>query len=216
MAHAETFLEGLYFGEGPRWHDGRLWFSDFYDHAVFAVDMDGHRDRIVDVPGQPSGLGWLPDGRLLVVSMLDRKLLRLDGDDLVEHAALGGIATFHCNDMAVTGSGRAYVGDFGFDLEEFTARAAAGESVTATSAALARADPDGAVTVAADGLEFPNGTVITPDGSTLIIAESFGRRLSAFDVSADGDLSNRRLWADLGRCAPDGICLDADGCVWVA
>jgi len=118
--------------------------------------------------------------------------------------------------MVVDGSGRAYVGNFGFDLEAFAARAAQGERDTATTAALARVDPDGSVTVAADGLEFPNGTVITPDGSTLIIAETFGRRLSAFDVGSDGNLSNRRVWAELGRRAPDGICLDADGCVWVA
>jgi sugar lactone lactonase YvrE len=217
MARAETFLEGLHFGEGPRWHEGRLWYSDFYDHAVFAVDMDGRRECIVELTGQPSGLGWLPDGRLLIVSMLDRKLLRLDGGELVEHADLSGVATFHTNDMVVDSVGRAYVGNFGFDLEAFAAdRAAGGESISPTAAALARVDADGTVTVAAHGLEFPNGTVITPDGSTLIIAESFGRRLSAFDVGADGTLSNQRVWADLGRCAPDGICLDADGCVWVA
>src|SRR5947199_4867761 len=147
MTRAETFLEGLHFGEGPRWHEGRLWFSDFYDHAVFAVDMDGKRDRIVELAGQPSGLGWLPDGRLLIVSMLDRKVVRLEGSELVEHADLSGIATFHTNDMVVDTVGRAYVGNFGFDLEAYSAARAAGDqSVNATPAALARVDPAGTVT----------------------------------------------------------------------
>ena len=112
-------LEGLCFPEGPRWHDGRLFFSDQHDHRVVAMDPSGHAETIVDVPNQPSGIGWLPDGRMLVVSMLDRKVMRVDGDELVEHADLSGVAAFHCNDMVVDGQGRAYVGNFGFDLDAF-------------------------------------------------------------------------------------------------
>src|SRR3954453_11070259 len=150
MARAETFLEGLHFGEGPRWHEGRLWYSDFYDHAVFAVDMDGQRERIVELEGQPSGLGWLPDGRLLIVSMLDRKLLRLDGDELVEHADLSGVATFHTNDMVVDSVGRAYVRNFGFRLQAFVAdRPAAGVPIRRPEPEVAGVDLDGTVKVAA-------------------------------------------------------------------
>jgi sugar lactone lactonase YvrE len=212
-------LDGLHFGEGPRWHDGRLYLSDFYDHAVKAVTMDGEVTTIVEVPTQPSGLGWLPDGRMLVVSMVDRKVLRLEPDGLVEHADLSDIATFHCNDMVVDARGRAYVGNFGFDLDGFVAehglRAALGEPGP-PRATLARVDPDGSVHEAASGLRFPNGVVITPDGSTMIVAETMGRRLSAFDVAADGSLSNQRVWAAFDRRLPDGICLDAEGRVWVA
>jgi len=208
---SETLATGLYFGEGPRWHEGNLWFSDFYDHAIKTVDDAGTVTVRFNVPNQPSGLGWLPDGRLLAVSMIDRKLLRQDGDRLVEHADLSGIATFHCNDMVVDAKGRAYVGNFGFDLEA----AIAGRAERRT-AALARVDPDGTVSVAATDLEFPNGTVITPDGRTLIIGESMGARLTAFDVAEDGSLGNRRTWADTAPRLPDGICLDAEGHVWVA
>jgi sugar lactone lactonase YvrE len=207
--------EGLYFGECPRWHDGRLWYSDFYGHAVHALTLAGQDERVVEVAGQPAGLGWMPDGSLLIVSMVDRRVLRLGLDgSLGEHAGLGEWATFHCNDMVVDAAGRAYVGNFGFDI--FALRS--GEPVEPRLAALIRVDPDGQVSVAADGLEFPNGTVITPDGRTLIVAETAGRRLSAFDISGDGKLSNRRVWADLNahRIAPDGICLDASGAVWAA
>ena len=210
----ETLLDGLSFGEGPRWHQGRLWFSDFYRHEVVAVDLDGNRERIVEVPQQPSGLGWLPDGDLLVVSMLDRKLLRFDGSTLSEHGDLGNFATGPCNDMVVDAEGRAYVGNFGFDRHR-------GEQPR--DAMLTLVDADGRVSVAADGLAFPNGTVITPDGSTLIVGETLANRLTAFDRdSATGRLSNRRVWADLSGDAtttgphyPDGICLDAEGAIWV-
>jgi sugar lactone lactonase YvrE len=207
--------QGLYFGECPRWHDGRLWYSDFYGHTVHALTPGRADERVVEVAGQPAGLGWLPDGSLLIVSMVDRRVLRLGPDgSLSEHAALGEWATFHCNDMVVDAAGRAYVGNFGFDL--FALRS--GEAVPSRSAALIRVDPDGQVSVAADELEFPNGTVITPDGGTLIVAETMARRLTAFDVSADGALANRRVWADLKphEIAPDGICLDASGAVWAA
>ena len=200
-------LEDLTFPEGPRWHEGRLWFSDFYAHEVIAVDMAGQRETIVKVPGQPSGLGWTPEGRLLVVSMTDRRLLRLDPDGLVEVADLSALANYHCNDMVVDGDGGAYVGNFGFnshDGSEFKA------------ADLIRVDPDGGVSVAAEGLAFPNGSVITPDGDTLIVGETRGNILSAWDRAPDGGLSNRRVWANLGGGFPDGICLDANGAIWVA
>jgi sugar lactone lactonase YvrE len=213
MTQLETLAADLCFGEGPRWHNGTLWFSDMHDLAVKTVDLDGKVERKVEVPGQPSGIGWLPDGTLLVVSMTDRRVLRLEYDRLVVHAELGDIAAFHCNDMVVDAEGRAYVGNFGFDLH--TAEAA-GDWSTAAPATLAMIDRDGTVSAAADDLFFPNGTVITPDGATLIVAESMGRRLTAFDRAADGTLSNRRVWADLGDRLPDGICLDAEGAVWVA
>lgn len=200
-----VLLEDLYFPEGPRWHDGRLWFSDFYAHEVVAVDLEGRRETIVEVPNQPSGLGWDPRGRLLLVSMLDRRLLRCDGDRLEEVADLSGVATWHCNDMVVDEAGRAYVGNMGSDRHQ-------GPLEPAT---LARVDPDGTVTPAADELVFPNGMVITPDG-TLVVAETFANRLTAFDRAADGSLSGRRVWADLGPTVPDGICLDAEGAIWVA
>lgn len=207
MTGTEVLIDGLTFPEGPRWHDGRLWFSDFYSHRVIAADADGVAETIVEVPGQPSGLGWLPDGRLLVVSMTDRKLMRLEAGGLVVHAGLSGIATFHCNDMVVDSVGRAYVGNFGSDYST-------GEPLQA--AKLARVDPDGRVSVAAEGLMFPNGAVITPDGGTLIIGETFARCLTAFDRDAGGTLTNRRTWADLDPHFPDGICLDAEGAIWVA
>ena len=207
--------EGLNFGEGPRWHDGRLWYSDLFDHAVHALSPGGADERVVEVAPRPSGLGWMPDGSLLIVSVLDRRVLRLGLDGtLREHADLAQWASSHCNDMVVDAVGRAYVGNFGFDLWALWA----GEPVERRPAVLLRVDPDGQVYVAAEDLEFPNGTVITADGGTLIVAESGGRRLTAFDISADGGLSNRRVWADLKphEIAPDGICLDASGAVWVA
>ncbi len=216
---SSVLAEGLYFGEGPRWHDGRLWFSDFYDRAVKAVDAAGTVETMVETPGQSSGLGWLPDGRLLLVSMLDRRLLRLDPGGLVEHADLSSIATFHANDMVVDASGRAYVGNFGFDLDAFMAEHGIAGLLAdpgPPTAALARVEPDGTVHVAADGMKFPNGSVITPDDATLIVAETIAMRLTAFDIAADGSLSNRRVWADIPGLAPDGICLDAEGAVWVA
>jgi sugar lactone lactonase YvrE len=213
MTQFEVLADGLRFGEGPRWHSGKLWFSDMYDHAVKTVDLDGDVQVKIDLPGQPSGLGWLPNGDLLIVVMRERQVLRLDHDRLVIHADLNDVATWHCNDMVVDADGRAYVGNFGFDLH---AAEDAADFSTMAGATLALVQPDGTVSVAADELQFPNGTVITPDGRTLIVAESIGRRLTAFDRADDGTLSNRRVWADLGRRVPDGICLDADGCIWVA
>lgn len=212
----KVLADGLHFAEGPRWHQGKLWFSDFYDHAVKTVDLDGRVETKMVIDDQPSGLGWLPDGRMLIVAMQSRSVLRMEYDALVVHADLSDIATFHCNDMTVDAIGRAYVGNFGFDLDaaissgDFRGALAAYEG-----AALARVDPHGAVHTVATGLKFPNGMVLSPDGGTLVVAESLGRRLTAFDVGIDGSLTNQRVWAELDA-TPDGICLDADGAIWVA
>ena len=205
----DVLLDGLAFPEGPRWHDGRLWFSDMHSHVVLALDVStGAVEQIVEVPACPSGLGWLPTGELLIVSMEDRRLLRFDGSTLHQHADLTPWATFHCNDMVVSADGRAYVGNFGWDLHGGGAP---------TPATMVRVDPDGAAAAVADDLMFPNGTVITEDGRTLIVGESFAARLTAFDIADDGSLSRRRVWAQLdGGVVPDGICLDAEGAVWLA
>jgi sugar lactone lactonase YvrE len=202
-----VLVEGLRFPEGPRWHDGRLFVSDQHDRRVLAISPDGTVETIVEVPECPSGLGWLPDGRMLIVSMEDRKLLRLDPDGLTEVADLSALATWHCNDMVVDAVGRAYVGNFGFDLDG---------GVDPVPAVIVRVDPDGSTHVVADDIRFPNGTVITPDGATLIVGESYGGCLTAFDVDAAGNLSNRRRWAKLVGAVPDGICLDAEGAIWSA
>ena len=203
----KLLLDGLCFPEGPRWHEGKLWFSDMHAQAVMRVGLDGRAERVIDVAGDPSGLGWLPDGRLLVVSMHDRRLLRLDPDGLREVADLSKLADFHCNDMVVDARGRAYVGNFGFDLH-------AQEKPRTTALALVL--PSGEANVAARDLAFPNGCVITPDGRTLVVAESMASRLTAFEIAPDGSLANRRVFAQLERKVPDGICLDAEGAVWVA
>ncbi|MGP0032009.1 MAG: SMP-30/gluconolactonase/LRE family protein [Acidimicrobiales bacterium] len=212
---AEPFLSGLYFGECPRWHEGRLWYSDFFDHAVFSVSPEGERRTEVPFEGEPAGLGWLPDGRLLVTSRLDRAILRREPDGtLVRHGELTPWATWHANDMVVASNGQAYAGNFGFDLDGLYDGTVDRSQVSNTS--LVRVDPDGTSLEAAGDIAFPNGTVITDDGATLIIAESMGGRLTAFDRLRDGTLTGRRLWAALPGVAPDGICLCADGTVWVA
>lgn len=203
----QELVANLSFPEGPRWYRGRLWFSDFYTHRVLAIKLNGEVEEVVRVPGQPSGLGWTPSGDLLIVSMTDRKLLRLTHDQLVEHADLSEVATFHCNDMVVDKQGRAYVGNFGFNSHD-------GESPR--GAKLAQVEPDGKVYAATPELMFPNGSVITDDGRTLIVAETWGSRLAAFDLGEEGGLRNYRIWADLGVNVPDGICLDAAGAVWCA
>lgn len=220
---AVTIVDDLHFSECPRWRGGRLWFSDFYAHRVLSVAEDGSDLRVeAEVPGQPSGLGWLPDGRLLVVSMRDQRVLRQEADgSLVVHADLAGRAVGHLNDMLVDGAGRAYVGSFGFDLM--------GGAPLATSS-LFRVDPDGSVVEAADGLFFPNAVNLTADG-TLLVNETIGNRVTAFDVAADGALSERRTWAEFAPTptasafdevlaqvvvAPDGGGIDRDGGLWVA
>ncbi len=207
MRQFKTLLDDLCFGEGPRWHDGKLYFSDMHAHTVNAVDLQGRATAVAEVAAWPSGLGWLPDGRMLVVSMTDRKLLRMENGALKLHADLSALASFHCNDMVVDGRGRAYVGNFGYDLIS---------GAPQKPAELVMVAPEGAARVVARDLEFPNGTVITPDGRTLIVGESMGHRLTAFDVAADGSLGGRRVWAELGDGVPDGIALDAEGAIWVA
>ena len=217
MTKARILAEGIYFGEGPRWHDGRLWFGDFYEHAVKTVDATGTVSTALQIDDQPSGLGWLPDGRLLLVAMHGRRVLRVDPDGVKLHADLAGVAGYHANDMVVDRHGRAYVGNFGFDLDAALAtRGVEGVLADHPTAQLARIDPDGSVHVAATEMHFPNGSVITPDGKTLIVAETLAMRLSAFDIGPDGALSNRRVWAAVGVRAPDGICLDANDHVWIA
>jgi sugar lactone lactonase YvrE len=220
-----TVLDGMSYLEGPRWHAGRLYVSDFYTGDVVAVDLDGGADpqTVTNVPAQPSGLGWMPDGSMLVVSMRDRRVLRArDGGAPEAHADLSELAPWHLNDMVVDGRGRAFVGNFGFDLMS---------GAPIRTAGIIRVDADGSATVVADDLAFPNGTVILPDARTLVVAETLGGRLTAFDLGDDGSLSNRRVWAKLsdtadtddlgeliaaGGVAPDGMALDAEGAIWVA
>jgi len=215
---ARVLCEGIYFGEGPRWRDGRLWFSDFFAHAVKSVSSAGDLRTEFTIDDQPSGLGWTPDGTMLVVSMANRRVLRRSpSGEIGVHADLSGIATFHCNDMAVDSSGRAYVGNFGFDLHhELAARGDQSVLADHKTAKLACISPQGAVGIASDELHFPNGTVITPDGKTLIVAETLATCLTAFDIGPDGALSGRRIWASTLPRVPDGIALDADGAVWIA
>jgi len=202
----EVLLDGLKFPEGPRWRDGKLWFSDFYAHRVATVDLEGSDATVVEVPQRPSGLGWTLNGELLVVSMLDRRVLRFDGRALHLYADLSALATGLCNDMVVDAAGRAYVGNFGYDRHN---------DAPPRDTRIIRVDPDGRAASVGDELVFPNRMVITPDGRTLVVAETFAHRLTAFDVGADGALGNRRLFAALDGIFPDGICLDAEGAVWV-
>lgn len=219
MARATRVLTGgIYFGEGPRWHDGRLWFSDFYAHAVKSVSPKGDLRTEFEIDDQPSGLGWMPDGSMLIVSMTKRQVLRRAPDGAISvHADLGAIATYHCNDMVVDAAGGAYVGNFGFNLDaEIAARGAPDVIASHPTAKLAYVTPDGDVRVAAEGMHFPNGPVITPDGRTLILGETLAGVLTAFDIGPGGALSNRRVWAPTLPALPDGICLDADGAIWIA
>jgi sugar lactone lactonase YvrE len=199
-----TLAEGLLFPECPRWRDGRLYFSDMQAGVVMALHPDGSAETIATIPAGPAGLGWRPDDTLLIVSMQDRRLLT---SDLRVVADLAAYAPFYCNDMLVDHLGRAYVGNFGFDLH-------GGAKPKPTC--LLRIDPNGTVHVAADDLLFPNGMAITPDRKTLIVAQTFGHELTAFDIAEDGSLSRRRVFAPLPGIWPDGICLNAEGAVWVA
>ena len=202
-----TLLADVTFPECPRWRGGRLWFSDFMARRVRTVTEDGTSEQVARVAEQPAGLGWLDDGRLLVVSMVDRRVLRLDPDGLALHADLAGVATFHANDLLTDPAGNAYVGNYGYDL---------GGGAPARDAALALVRPEGRVEVVAEGLRFPNGMALSPDGGTLLVAETLGERISAFDVGADSTLGPQRTWAALPGRYPDGCCLDADGALWVA
>jgi len=203
----EVLLDGLKFPESPRWHDDKLWFVDIDGHKVMTVDLNGNSEIILELDDQVSGLGWLPDNRLMVVSMGDNTLLRLDPEGVKVVADLNKFKTVLCNDMVVDKKGRAYVGNMGFDYFN-------GKPFAPTKLILV--EPNGDARVVADNMAFPNGTVITPDDKTLIIAETFAAKLTAFDIMEDGSLIGRRVWANLKSLAPDGICLDAEGGIWIA
>ena len=204
----KTLMTGIAFGESPRWHDGRLWFSDWGTGDLIAVDLAGRSEVVGRVQSFPFCIDWLPDGRLLIVHSRDRLLLRREPDgSLVRHADLGGLAPGGWNEIVVDGRGNAYVNGGGFDLM-------AGEEFAPGVVVLVA--PDGSARQVADGIAFPNGMAVTPDNSTLIVAESYASRLTAFDIAADGGLPNRRVWADAGQDHPDGICLDAEGAAWYA
>ncbi|MEY2426163.1 MAG: hypothetical protein QOI61_1735 [Actinomycetota bacterium] len=204
----DLLVDGVDFGEGPRWHNGELWYSDFFQASIYAVTTGGVRRAVWSgLADRPSGLGWMPDGSLLAVAMTTKRVWREADGELVEHADLSGLASGNCNDMVVAADGTAYVGNFGFDFEH-------GETPRAADLVCVR--PDGTASVAAKDLQFPNGSVITPDGKTLIVGETMGGRYTAFDIAADGSLENRRLWADVATMFPDGCTLDEEGAIWFA
>lgn len=198
-----TLMEGIGLGESPRWHDGRLWFSDWVAHQVIALNEDGGHAAMATVDAFPFSIDWLPDGPMLITA--GRELLRMEADgSLATHRDLGDLSDHGWNEIVVDGRGNAYVNSVGFDLM-------GGEEPK--PGYIAVVTPDGEARQVADGLAFPNGMVVTPDDSTLIVAESYEGRLTAFDIDEEGELSNRRVWADLGE-GGDGICMDADGAIW--
>ena len=226
----KLLLENVYFSEGPRWHNNKFWFSDFYQHAVFSVDANGTVEKIVDIPNQPSGLGWLPNGDMLIVSMHDQKLMRFSDGVLSLHSDLSHLTKFTCNDMVVDNDGHAYIGNFGTTQH----------NIDVKPTCLIHVTPDGKASIVAENLEFPNGTVITPNGKKLIVGETYAGRLTAFDINSDKTLSNRQTWAKMiptrifyiskvrrflkqvpketnfAPRVPDGICLDERMGIWVA
>jgi sugar lactone lactonase YvrE len=205
----QTLLSGIVFGEQPRWHEDRLWFSDWGKQQVIAVDLAGNSEVILKAPAFPCCVDWLPDGRLLLVSAGDGRLLRQDPDgSLVTHADLNVVGDPPPgNELVVDARGNAYVNGPGFDMMAGADFAPGG---------IALVTPDGAARQVADGIAFPNGMLVTADNATLIVADSYGKCLIAFDVEDDGSLAHPRVWADLGDGVPDGICLDAEGAVWYA
>jgi len=204
---SHVLMSGLVFPESPRWHDDRLWFSDWGAHEVIAVDLGGESEVVASVPSFPMCIDFLPDGRLLVVSANEGRLLRRERDGtLVTHADLTGLADHPWNDIVVDGRGNAYVNNIGFDFP-------GGEFAPGI---VALVNPDGSARQVAEGVAFPNGMVVTPDNATLIVAESYGHKLTAFDIATDGSLSNGRVWANVEGDYPDGICLDAENAVWYA
>lgn len=213
-----TIREGLSFGEAPRWRAERLWFSDFFRHGVFSIDVEGRDERLeVPVATQPSGLGWLPDGDLIVASQLDRRLLRVHAGIASTFCDLSSHFGFWANDLVTSATGVTYAGNFGFDLDatlrDEGVEALRGERILTVMVVVG---PNGDVRQVVGDLAFPNGTVVTPDGRRLIVAETLAQRLSVFDIATDGTLGGRRVFAQLDHVAADGICLDAEGQVWVA
>jgi sugar lactone lactonase YvrE len=207
MDGPEVLMEGVAFGESPRWHDGRLWFSDWGANQVIALNDDGSHEVVVTVASFPMCIDFLPDGRLLVVDSAQRRVLRREPDgSMVPHADLSEVSDKPWNDIVVDGRGNAYVNTIGFDFPE--AEFAPGLVVLVA--------PDGDVGQVADNLAFPNGMAITPDAATLVVAESYANCLTAYDVGGDGRLANRRVWAETPTDHPDGICMDTEGAVWYA
>jgi sugar lactone lactonase YvrE len=202
-----VLVRGLKFAEGPRWHNGKLWFSDMLDHKIYTLDMKGNLHLILEHPNRVSGLGWLSDDSLIFVSMEDRRLFKLKSGKVSEYANIYELATFHLNDMIIDKKDRAYVGNFGFDYSN---------NAPITPAEIIMVTPKGNTEIVVKNLIFPNGMVITPDHKTLVVGETFASRLTAFDIQEDGSLTNRRVWANLKSLAPDGICLDENGGIWVS
>jgi sugar lactone lactonase YvrE len=203
IGEPKILMEGIGLGESPRWHEGRLWFSDWVAHEVIGLDPSGGHEVMAEVDAFPFSIDWLPDGPMLITA--GRRLLRLEaGGSLVTHIDLSDLSDHGWNEIVVDGRGNAYVNSVGFDLM-------GGEEPKPGIVAVVT--PDGSARQVADGLAFPNGMVVTPDDSTLIVAESYEGRLTAFEVGEGGELSNRRVWADLGQ-GGDGICMDADGAIW--
>ncbi|MCD9622356.1 SMP-30/gluconolactonase/LRE family protein [Rhabdothermincola salaria] len=210
MTGSTVLLDQLAFPKFPRWHADRLWFSDVHDGRVWAMTEQGQGEPVTAVEGWPAGLGWWPDGTLIVVSMNDRTLVAADRTGTTTPiAALDAFAAHPWNDMAVTTDGRAYIGEFGHDP--------LGDGAP-DGARLVCVEPDGEAWVVAEDLLFPNGAAVLEraDGVTLLVAETFGQRISAYDVQADGSLARPRVWADLRPNVPDGMCLDVEGALWVA
>jgi sugar lactone lactonase YvrE len=209
MSEPQTLMDGIVFGEQPRWHERRLWFSDWGTQEVIALDLEGRSEVVVKGPSFPLCVDWLADGRLLLVSAKVGRLLRMEPDgSLVTHADMSGLSDRPPgNEMVVDGRGNIYVNGGGFDLM-------AGEEFAPGMIALVT--PDGSIRQVADALAFPNGMHIAADDATLIVAESYARKLTAFEIEDDGGLSNRRVWAELGDGVPDGICMDAENAVWYA
>jgi len=207
MTEPTILLTGVALGESPRWHDDRLWFADWGAQELIAMDASGRAEVIAAVPSFPFSIDWLPDGTLLIVSAADNAVLRLaDDGTLTTHQDLSSLATTPWNEIVVDGRGNTYLNNIGFDFPD-------GEVTTGIVGMLTA---DGIASVVADDVAFPNGMVITPDNSTLIVAESYANRLTAFDIAPDGSLGNRLVWADLGDGVPDGLCLDDQGAIWYA
>jgi carbohydrate kinase (thermoresistant glucokinase family) len=207
LPNTQLLLDGLMFPEAPRWRDGWLWFTDQHAKRIVRVTPQGAFETVATLDDLPGGLGWLPDGRLLVVSMTKRRVLVLEDGVLKPYADLSRLASFHCNDMLTDARGRCYVGNFGYDLH-------GGAEQSPAELVLVNAERE--CSIVARDMIFPNGCALSPDGATLLVAETFASRITAFDVEVDGNLSNRRIWAELGDAYPDGICLDKQGLLWIA
>lgn len=208
LLHTATLAGDLMFPEAPRWFDGELWFTDQHAQRVMRLQSDGNLIEVIQTPDLPGGLGWLPDGAALVVQMTERRVCRIVNGQLEDYADLSGLASFYCNDMLVDAQGRAWVGNFGYDLH-------GGEPVKAAEIILIPLN--GSPRIAAQDVYFPNGMAIAADGNTLIVSETFSSRITAFDIATDGTLGTPpRLWADLNGAYPDGLCLNPDGTLWVA